>query len=73
MRRAFQEPNGWYVADERNDGLHFQPADGGRLSERQARRLAAQENLGPHEHFCEATTTTDGHGAYCAKCGDTPT
>jgi len=34
--RAFQGPNGWYVAWEGDDGFHRQPADGGNLSSREA-------------------------------------
>lgn len=41
-RRAFQGPNGWYVADEGADGSHYQPSDGGHLTKREAHELAAQ-------------------------------
>lgn len=44
MYRAFQGPNGWYVAWERADGTHRQPSLGPWLSERGARRRAAESN-----------------------------
>jgi len=40
--RAFQGPNGWYIAVEDADGYHHQPADGGHMTREEARR-AAQE------------------------------
>lgn len=39
MFKAFQGANGWYVADEDEDGFHSQPATGWR-SEREAKREA---------------------------------
>jgi hypothetical protein len=47
MYRAFEGPNGWYVALVREDGSHKQPsheAGVDRLSEREARRLAKRRN-----------------------------
>ncbi len=46
MYRAFQGPNGWYVAFEREDGFHRQPQNGGNMSERDARREARDRNEG---------------------------
>lgn len=48
MYRAFQGPNGWYVAFERADGFHRQPPDGGNMSETDARRLARRRNESSH-------------------------
>lgn len=42
--RAFQGPNGWYVAWERKDGCHRQPDNGGTLSRRDAEKLARERN-----------------------------
>jgi hypothetical protein len=44
MWRAFEGANGWYTAWQDADGYHHQPADGGRLTERQARRRARERN-----------------------------
>ena len=44
MCRAFEGANGWYSAWVDEDGFHRQPADGGRLTERQARRQARERN-----------------------------
>jgi hypothetical protein len=44
MFRAFEGPNGWYVAFENADGFHRQPADGGSLTETQAKRRARERN-----------------------------
>lgn len=39
MYRAYEGPNGWYVAREDARGYHHQPADGGHLSRAEAERL----------------------------------
>lgn len=41
---AYQGPNGWYVAFERDNGFHRQPSNGGSLTEHQARREALRRN-----------------------------
>jgi hypothetical protein len=41
---AFEGPNGWYTAVEDREGCHRQPADGGTLTERAARRAATAAN-----------------------------
>lgn len=42
--RAYEGPNGWYVAEELKDGSHHQPPVGPWLTERQARREARLAN-----------------------------
>lgn len=44
MNQAFQGPNGWYVAWVQQDGSHYQPAGGDRLTEGQAKRRARELN-----------------------------
>lgn len=34
-RKAFQGPNGWYLAYEMADGSHHQPANGGEYATRE--------------------------------------
>lgn len=45
--RAFEGPNGWYVADVMADGSHYQPRDGGNMSETAAKKQAAAERKQP--------------------------
>jgi hypothetical protein len=42
--RAFEGPNGWYVACPLPDGSHKQPDHGGRLSRKAAEAEAARKN-----------------------------
>lgn len=46
--RAFQGPNGWYVAFEDAEGFHRQPPGGGDLYEEEARREAQRRNAGAY-------------------------
>lgn len=46
--RAFQGPNGWYVAFEDAEGSHRQPPGGGDLGEEEARREAQRRNAGAY-------------------------
>jgi phenylpropionate dioxygenase-like ring-hydroxylating dioxygenase large terminal subunit len=42
--RAFEGPNGWYVAWEDADGYHHQPSHGGRLDREEAEAMAAERD-----------------------------
>lgn len=44
MYRAFQGPNGWYVAWECARDAHSQPANGGHMTQRQAADQAEWRN-----------------------------
>jgi|SRR5690606_35613900 len=44
MYKAFEGPNGWYVAWEREDGFHRQPATGCNMAEREAHLAACERN-----------------------------
>ena len=41
--RAFEGPNGWYLAAEDEDGFHRQPADGGHLTAEEAEEALASD------------------------------
>jgi hypothetical protein len=44
MYKAFEGPNGWYVAFESADGSHRQPANGGNLTAAEADGIARGRN-----------------------------
>jgi len=43
--RAFEGPNGWYIADEDTRGFHRQPESGGTMTEAEARAAAAAPSV----------------------------
>lgn len=49
MYKAFQGPNGWYVAWE-EDGWHHQPAQPAQMERAAAERLAAERNQEEEEN-----------------------
>ena len=44
MYRAYEGPNGWYVAWENAEGFHHQPDGGAELTEASAKRIARRKN-----------------------------
>lgn len=65
MKKAFRGPNGWYVADEGNDGTHYQPDNGGTYQTKAA-ALAAEDAEDGHWVDVDGTEY-DANGNVVAK------